>query len=192
VLEGRVIRLMNAMTLSVRALSDASILTVLGLVASLAGCDRKDAPAPSEPAVAAPALASPPAAPPVAIEVPAAPPPAATCTKALRVGAVRSSGGTTNSGLPSGSTGTLYLPCNGAGPARVVVNKQTLTGSVDASGNVNVAQTGTFKFANCPWSSRQTISGKAPNLSFRYTEKALPSCRTTARPTTLNGSVVAL
>jgi hypothetical protein len=62
-------------------------------------------------------------------------------------------------------------------------------GSVGAAGNLTLSAGSVYNALGCPWQTSQTIAGTPPNLSFHYGEKVVPPCKSSARPTTLDGSI---
>jgi hypothetical protein len=113
----------------------------------------------------------------------------AECRLTLKVTSLRSSGGTTDPDLQSGSTSTLVFPCAG-GPARAHFGKHVFVGTADKS-HVSLTAASTYSAFGCPWHTTQTITGSPPNLVYSYGEKVVPPCKSSARPSTMSGAISA-
>jgi hypothetical protein len=164
----------------------------MSLLSGCHACSTNDGAAPDAGVDAAPAPID------AAPDVEAAPAPSASatasapspqCRLALRVTSLRSSGGITDPDLQSGSTSTLVFPCSG-GAARAQFGKHVFVGTADKS-HVSLSAGSTYNALGCPWHTTQTISGTPPSLVYSYTEKVVPPCKSSARPSTMSGAISA-
>ncbi len=99
-----------------------------------------------------------------------------TCTKTIQAGTVSLSNHVCtdiNTQISKGPV-TLTYPCAG-GAATATFGTQTFTGTVSATGQVNVTNVMPFDLSSCHLESTQTITGPvgAPPLSWSYGERFL-------------------